>query len=200
MVSHVTKLFVVGALLWGTWTRIADRPLHPADGEIAPTAPRQAEIESSEPLKIGRWTLTPRARYDLTARVLGSEGYTFDPLADLIPEDLALGWGPMSDNRVLQHVDISQSGRFYFWKVQDAAAIDAQTVALHSANTHVIPNDGLVAKQLASLRVGQVVRLEGDLVDGTRDDGRWIKSSLLREDTGAGACEVLLVKSVQLML
>ncbi len=36
------------------------------------------------------------------------------------------------------------------------------------------------------------------LVDGVRDDGMWIKSSLVRDDTGAGACEILLVSDVAL--
>ena len=198
MVSHVTKLFVVGAMVWGSWSRFAERPVHPPDGEIAPAEPRQWQTESAEAVKIGRWTLTPRANYEITARVLGHEDYHFDTLADLIPADLALGWGPMSDNRVLRHIEISQSGRFYFWRVPQAEAGDLQFIALHSANTHVIPNDGVVAQQLAAVRVGQVVQLSGELVDGTRDDGRWIRSSLVRNDTGAGACEVLLVKSVQL--
>jgi hypothetical protein len=34
------------------------------------------------------------------------------------------------------------------------------------------------------------------LVDGKRDDGAWIKSSMVRTDTGAGACEVLLVQDL----
>jgi hypothetical protein len=38
--------------------------------------------------------------------------------------------------------------------------------------------------------------LSGELVDGTRDDGMWIKTSLVRNDTGAGSCEVLLVDDV----
>jgi hypothetical protein len=38
--------------------------------------------------------------------------------------------------------------------------------------------------------------LTGELVDGLRNDGTWIKTSLVRNDTGAGACEVLLVDDV----
>jgi hypothetical protein len=49
---------------------------------------------------------------------------------------------------------------------------------------------------LSHLRPGQVVTLSGLLVDGKRDDGAWIKSSLSRTDTGAGACEVLLVQDL----
>jgi hypothetical protein len=51
---------------------------------------------------------------------------------------------------------------------------------------------------LSRLRPGQVVTLSGELVDGMRDDGMWIRTSLVRDDTGAGACEVLLVSDVTL--
>jgi len=40
------------------------------------------------------------------------------------------------------------------------------------------------------------VHLTGLLVDGLRDDGTWIRTSLTRNDTGAGACEVMLVERV----
>jgi hypothetical protein len=33
-------------------------------------------------------------------------------------------------------------------------------------------------------------------VDAVRNDGRWIKTSMVRTDTGAGACEVMLVTDV----
>jgi hypothetical protein len=51
---------------------------------------------------------------------------------------------------------------------------------------------------LSRLRPGQVVTLSGELVDGQRDDGRWIRTSMTRSDTGAGSCEVLLVTRVML--
>lgn len=197
--SSLVKVLLLAALLWGGWSRYAERAVHPADGEIAPAEPRQIAIDAPQTIKLGRWTLTPRAHYVIIARVLGHERYHFDSLAELIPEDLALGWGPMSDNAVLKDIDISQSGRFYFWKDADASAIDRDAIVVHSANTHVIPNDSITARQLARIRVGQVVQLTGDLVDGTRDDGRWIRSSLVRNDTGAGACEVLLVRNVELV-
>ena len=46
-------------------------------------------------------------------------------------------------------------------------------------------------------RGGQVVHLSGLLVDGMRDDGMTIRTSLTRNDTGAGACEFLLVQRVE---
>ena len=72
------------------------------------------------------------------------------------------------------------------------------SIITHSANTHVIPQNKMIARQLSRLRSGQVVTLSGELVDGVRDDGSWNKTSLVRDDTGAGACEVLLVSDVAL--
>jgi len=186
-------LIVVG--LWQGWRDWRLRPVHPPDGIIAPDEPQQVDIDTDARAIHGRWTLTPRARYDITARILSREDYSFDRLSDLVPEDLALGWGPMSDNRILVSFKISQGARFYNWQANELP-IPLQQVVTHSANTHVIPASSRVRSQLASLRVGQVVHLVGILVDGVSSDGNFFHTSLSREDTGPGACEVMLVEGV----
>ncbi len=179
---------------WGQWRL---RPLHPADGILAQAEPLQTNLEGEPAVAHGRWTLTPRARYQITARILGREDYHFDAMSDLVPEDLALGWGPMSDNRVLAAFEVTQAARFYSWRPKAVLPIPRQDVIEHSANTHVIPANSTVRGQLARLRMGQVVRLTGLLVDGVRDDGASIRTSLTRSDSGAGACEVMLVEEVE---
>ncbi len=188
---------LVAACSWTGWHRFQLRPVHPLNGQVAPAEPSQRDIAPAAPLPHGRWMLTPRASYDVTARILSREDYRFDAMADLVPEDLALGWGPMSDNLVLAHFDISQGVRFYSWQPRGPLPIARETVISHSANTHVIPADRAAAAQLARLRVGQVVHLTGVLVDAKRDDGAFIHTSLTRTDSGPGACEVLLVQSVE---
>jgi len=183
--------------LWQGYNNWRLGPLHPADGVIAPDDPQQTALEEAPVTALGRWRLTPQARYDVTARILSREDYHFDPLSDLIPEDLALGWGPMSDNRVLRAFKITQGARFYSWAPRQALPIPRQDVIEHSANTHVIPASATVARQLKRLRVGQVVHLTGFLVNGVRDDGAYIRTSLTRSDTGPGSCEVLLVEQVE---
>jgi len=192
------QITFIAALLWFSWQRFEHRPVQPPDGRVAPAEPRQTDIDTSTTLAYGRWRLTPRAHYEVTARILGRESYHFDALADLVPEDLALGWGPMSDNRILAAFDISQSARFYIWRPLTALPIPREDVITHSANTHVIPADEHIRSELAQLRVGQVVRLTGTLVDAARDDGMLLRTSLTRADSGAGACEVLLVEHVGL--
>lgn len=188
-------LLAAGA--YNSWQRWEARPAHHPDGQTAPDDPLQTDLAEMAPLRHGRWLLTPRARYDITARILGREDYRFDRIADLVPEDLALGWGPMSDNQVLQNFEISQSVRFYSWRPRGPLPIARQAVIEHSANTHVIPGDSRIGSQLAHLRVGQIVHLSGTLVDATRDDGMYLRTSLTRTDSGPGACEVMLVDKVQ---
>ena len=60
---------------------------------------------------------------------------------------------------------------------------------------HLIPANDTIERRIKAARVGQVVTLSGYLVDVKTDTGWTINSSLTREDTGAGACEVIWVES-----
>ena len=192
----ILKAVLLTYIAWGAWHWYATRPIVTPEGVLADADPRQTNVTDGEKIEMGRWTLTVRATYQVTARVLASERYRFDSMADLVPEDLALGWGPMSDSRVLKTMQITQGNRFYYWRSSAATPIAREAIISHSANTHVIPADSTVARQLARLRPGEVVTLKGELVDGQRSDGGWIRTSLTRNDTGAGACEVMLVTDV----
>jgi len=196
----VLKAILLAYIGWGAWNWLSDRPFHPPDGVLAAEDPQQIEVPHGDKVQVGHWTLTVRADYRITARILSRQRYHFDALSDLVPEDLALGWGSMSDNRNLRAIAISQSNRFYYWRVPADLPVSLDSIVSHSANTHVIPQNALVARQLSRLRTGQVITLSGRLVDGVRDDGRWIRTSLVRNDTGAGACEVLLVSDVTTIL
>ena len=197
MLSHpILKVVLTAYIAWGAWHWYTHRPITQPDGVLAQGDPQQQNVGDGEKITMGRWTLTVRATYRITARVLSREDYHFDAMSDLVPEDLALGWGPMSDSRVLRTLEISQSNRFYYWHTTTATLLPKDSIIVHSANTHVIPQNSLIAHLLATLRPGQVVTLSGELVDGLRTDGRGIRTSMVRTDTGAGACEVMLVTDV----
>ncbi len=191
----IIALAVTG--LWQGYESWQLRPVQPSDGPIAPDDPQQTDADGAPATALGRWRLIPRARYDITARILSREDYHFDLLSDLIPEDLALGWGPMSDNQILSAFEITQGARFYSWMPKRELPIPHQAVIEHSANTHVIPADARVGRQLKRLRVGQVVHLTGYLVNAVRDDGAYITTSMSRSDSGPGSCEVVLVEQVE---
>ena len=145
--------------------------------------------------EINGYRVAPLASFDIRARVIRSERYHFGGVADLSPVDLVLGWGAMSDSAVLKQISFSQGGRFYHWWTSNFP-VPRRVIETHSANMHMIPANGALARQLKSIRSGNMVHLKGWLVEVTNREGfRWT-SSLTREDTGGGACELILVESL----
>lgn len=174
------------------------RPLEPRPGEIAPDEPVQTGIDAIAPIDAGHdFHLTPRAQFAATVRVLARERYFIDAIAPIAPVDLAVGWGPMSDSAVLGALAISQSGRFYYWHA-DELPLAREAIETHSANWHIVPANATVNRALGRLRVGQVVSLKGELVDVDGPDGGYARTSLRRDDTGAGACEIIRVESLDI--
>ena len=172
--------------------------VHPGPGVLAAEAPIQIDLDHGAQLQKDNTTLATRAHFDITARVLSRKDYSWGDGADLVPVDLALGWGRMSDSSVLANIDIRQSGRFYYWRVK-AFPIPQREIETSSANMHMIPADAGVKRQLENVRTGQVIRLEGFLVDATRPGGWHWKTSMTRNDTGAGACELIYVESLSVV-
>ncbi|MEO7066467.1 MAG: hypothetical protein ABI114_06135 [Rhodanobacter sp.] len=193
-------LIIIAALLLvlGVLKHRQRSAVHPGPGVIAAAAPEQVDLRHSAQLQQGNTTLATRARFNITARVLSRKNYSTGDGADLVPLDLALGWGRMSDSTVLSNIEISQSGRFYYWHVKDFP-IPRREIETSSANMHMIPADAVVKRQLERVRSGQVVRLEGFLVDASRPGGWYWKTSMTRDDTGAGACELVYVESVDVV-
>lgn len=164
-------------------------------GEIAPDVPFQEQLDEADAIRLGDYRLTPLARFQIEARVLSRRDYRFDGGASLSPLDLALGWGPMSDSAVLEKIDISQRDRFFYWRT-DEFPIPRREIETNAANMHIIPASDVINAALDDVRIGHVVTLEGVLVEARGDDGfRW-KSSLTRNDTGKGACELFFVQAV----
>jgi hypothetical protein len=189
-----TLVVLVFAGLAGLWWW-EGRPVTQPAGILAPLDPAQTAPESTAPWVFRTHKITPLARFELRARVLSTERYRFDRAADLSPVDFALGWGPMSDTRILEAFSIQQRDRWYFWS-SGKMPIPAGEVISHSANMHMIPADPLVEKRLLAVKTGQLLELRGQLVRADGLDGwHWV-SSLTRTDTGDGSCEVVWVESV----
>ncbi len=142
--------------------------------------------------------ITPVASIQLQARVLGAEHYSRGEESKLMPVDLALGWGPMARDEVLREIKISQYGRFYFWRVEHFP-IPRHDIDTHSTNMHMIPTSLELAKALQAVGRDEIVELRGYLVNLVNPAGSKLNTSLSREDTGAGACEVVLLKELRVL-
>jgi hypothetical protein len=182
---------VVFAILW-LYSR---RDIERGPGVIAAAEPEQRTLQSGASIPRGEFRLRPRAEFSATVRILRREDYSFDRIADLAPTDFAVGWGPMSDTSVLAAIEITQSTRFYYWRTE---TWPRRAIETHSANWHVIPATDEVGRQLRALRAGSLVELEGRLVDIEAQDGG-MTTSLRRDDTGRGACEILLASRARVI-
>ena len=194
----VKKLVLAGLLLWGAWNWAASRPVSLGPGVLAPESPLQQTVAGAEPFLHGDYELTPLAAFEVKARVLGREDYSLDAGASLSPMDLALGWGRMSDERILEHIDIRQSGRFYFWST-DQFPIPRREIESHSANMHLVPSRPGVESIMDDVREGQLIALRGFLIRARHRNGATWSSSLTREDTGNGACETIYVEQFRIL-
>jgi hypothetical protein len=158
--------------------------------------PVQTAAPSCAPFKLGDATIKPLSDFVLTARVLGSERYRFDSGARFAPIDLAVGWGPMAQSRVLDEIDISQNGRFFHW-FTTRFPIPRAAIEAHASNLHIVPANAGALRALGQLDAGDGVRLWGFLVRIDGESGYQWQSSLSRTDTGSGACELIWVERIE---
>jgi hypothetical protein len=195
-VKFLCFLLATTAAVFG-WNYL-HRPIKYPAGVLIPLDPQQTATSDS-PIAYGNFQLTPLAHFAIDARVLHRKIYRWDKQASLVPVDLALGWGPMSDQSVLDQVSITQSMRFYWFEYKMPPPISKDEIISHSTNLHVIPATPAIAAQCKSVRVGALVHLSGDLVEAAGPGiGTW-RSSLSRTDTGNGACELMLVTDFSIL-
>ncbi|GAB2660309.1 hypothetical protein [Arenimonas aestuarii] len=202
----ITLVVAAAALFW-----VAGRdPAVPATGAGASLAcpqmaspaglaePLQVLVADAPAARLEGHTLRPLAAFALEARVLGREDYRFDRNAALSPTDLALGWQRMADPAVYRQLDISQRGRWYHYRWgAEGPPLPVQEIVRSSANMHLVPANDTVAAAINRVREDQTVRLQGWLVEIRSDDGWLWRSSLTREDSGDGACELIYVCEIE---
>ncbi len=208
----LTKSIFVATLIWAIYSYWIDsRPvivdtdiptIFPLSslGELSINKqPVQKKINSKgKVFQYSEFKITPLAEFQLAAKVLSSKHYSRGLESNLSPVDLALGWGPMSKTDVIDKFSIKQSNRFYFWRTKNYP-IPHDAVISNSANMHFIPSNAMIDKKLKSVKAGQSVRFKGYLVRIDMDSGwRWI-SSLSRNDSGNGACELILVEEFSIL-
>lgn len=139
-----------------------------------------------------RYRLVPRYRWDQSAKVVSDRAYRWGAAAALIPDDLALAWGPVLAPPFAGRISYSQFSRFFFWRTKDQS-LDRGTIVSHTANVHLIPAGRRLSHAVRAVSRGDLVRLEGWLVDVEGiDDGefRW-GTSTARDDEGPGSCETV---------
>lgn len=188
----VWTIFLLLGSIW--YTHVHRLPL---PGVVAEEEPQQVMVTGAEGwlAKDSRYSITPLATYAIHARVLSAKHY-HDEAAWLIPVDLGLAWGRMSDSAYYSTMDFSQRGRFLIFETGKTLPVPQQELLTHCSNNHIIPANSEIAEVLASVHRHEVITMQGYLVEIRGPNGFHMRSSLTREDTGNHACEVFWVDSI----
>jgi hypothetical protein len=168
--------------------------------------PEQVLVPDEPPIefvkKDHRVRLHPRATYKITGYAAETSRKLLDEWDFAVPMDVALVWGPVADPAVLHHLKFHLSERYVsYWYDAGTPPSAVGQLPSHVANNHLIPASEEVADELARISIGDLVTLQGKLVDVDIDDARGrrvfhARTSLSRNDVGSGACEIVWVESV----
>lgn len=152
------------------------------------------------------YTYTPRAEYEISGVVVSL--HHSDSFVDITHEhdpanalDLCLAWGANVETDAYRRVEYHHGDFtcFYRWWGEDPGFRGDEM-----SNTHIVPSTPELSRLAKKVRVGDQVTLRGTLVDyETRfSDGRNIgrrSTSMVREDTGNGACEILYLDDLRVL-
>jgi hypothetical protein len=163
---------------------------------VAPDPPVQRMLDHAAALDYHDLELQPLAEFEFDARLISLAWYGRGAEAAYSPVDLGIAWGQMSDSAHLDALEWRHGNRFLNYRYAQSPPIPQPELDRSIANLHVLPASPTVLRQIEALRPGQRIIGRGVLVAASRADGwRW-RSSLTREDTGAGACELIWLTDI----
>jgi len=198
---------IAALVLFLAYKHIYMRPSAVARGQEIDVSgePRQTALPSPEVAPVefdGKsYLLEKHHRYEIAGEVLSIETYNLAFKSEFFDVDLGLIWGPrLADLK--RKYRFNQGGRWLFWSSDGPVSDDERHyITAHISNNHLIPAEGRrnLFKAVRWPSRGDRVRITGYLVNIKNPSGGIaVASSTSRDDSGAGACEVIWVDEIQI--
>ena len=162
--------------------------------------------------------ITKLASYDITGKVEGIKDYSSNlfsnflnfesaKMADYIsPRDLAVSWGEIALKKNSGFIEADQyclnQDRVVYYKYTNDLIKEygEEYILSHISNNHVVTLNKDLERELLKIKVTDIVRIKGYLIDVSCSNGyRWGPSSMTREDKGLHSCEILLAEDIVIM-
>lgn len=175
-------------------------------------SPKQTPVQDRSVIRFKKngyqYEATPHFDYEINGLIVHALNYWFviDRGERISPTDVCMIWGDNLKNKVHQSgVRFSQDGRWCYFQNFDPATFRLDQVS----NNHLLVQDDKLEARIKKILPGDQVKIKGKLVavkarlvgKGDLYDSRemtW-SGSTKREDTGKGACEVILVEDMQIL-
>ncbi len=152
------------------------------------------------------YDLTPLYHYDISGLIVGAFNYknfSVEKSEKVFPLDLCLIWGSNLAKKVHLNAEVHFSQDCRWCWVNWSGPVDFNLQEL--SNNHLLINDDRIWRIAKELKRGDQVRITGELVNARirplKGGGvpiTW-NTSLTRDDSGAGACELIYVEDIKVL-
>lgn len=186
--------------------------------EIVPEVlkePEQIEVAQQGPIVFTRnnyrFEVTPLYAYSISGLVVSKFDYSkvsLERTGQAFPVDFCMIWGSNVANRIYQAKTLRFSQDCRWCQVEWNQPVEGFKMDKIS-NNHLLVDNQVLEKKIRSILRGDQVRISGLLVSlkavNTRQSDAYNpvymtwQSSVIRTDSGAGACEVIYVEDVQIL-
>lgn len=180
--------------------------------EAAYNEPVQTEVLAPYPISFEKdgfkYKLTPLYNYEINGLVLSrliyDVWYSLKKTDSVFSVDLCIAWGDNLKSKVYQNKSLkfSQNMRFCWFKWSEPVPINENEIG----NNHLVINSDEMDKIAKNILPGDQVKITGKLVNveavgvGLEENEKYNwQTSTNRDDTGAGACEVLYVENIEIL-
>ena len=151
------------------------------------------------------YQIFPRANYNIRGLVvthnnISGIGDMYHTSKSVDLKDLCLIWGENASSPYLKEIQFwSEPWTCNFYTKNQEAYSSFQQDRL--SNNHVLASTPEVRRIIESVKIGDQIEMRGMLVDYHPQGASELlrKTSLIRTDTGNGACEVLYVESIRIL-
>jgi len=148
-----------------------------------------------------RYEITPLADYEFWGMVVShnninafSDIYHDENSVDI--KDICVIWGNNTEGEIYKEVDFHNEPWSCRWEYDSERAYSKFDISQIS-NNHLVASDSDILQKISEVNVGDQVYLSGMLVKYSPENEDWERvSSLTREDTWMGACEVVFVEKI----
>jgi hypothetical protein len=148
------------------------------------------------------YTIQPIASYRISGLVVSHNNTTgigdiYHDASSVDLKDLCLVWGSNLDKTVLANTEFWSEPWTCYARPKRGAAYMLNGTEL--SNNHLIGASEKVRERIRKVGIGDVVTLSGHLINYWDDEAPEYprKSSLVRNDDGNGACEVIFVTEIE---
>jgi len=195
-VKYILRIISPVIIIAGLYFLFRSEEIKQSPGILAPNKPIQKVLSPNKIWQNEEFVYTAVAEFELHSRVLSIRNYGSDDMSEFAPLDIAAGWQQMSDQKIIDKIDIKQQHRWYVWSSRNIP-IPTKEIELNSSNIHIIPESEIIEDQLDNVIRGNIIFMSGYLVNvNSIETNRSWKTSTKRDDTGGGACEILWLKEI----